>query len=285
MRTVALINSASGSVGPGGADDLTAALAAAGVRQAEIVELDPPACAEQMVDLAARDVDLVVVWGGDGTLRTALATFADKTPNLLLLPGGTMNILSRSLHGDGDWREVLARTLAGPKRTRIDAGRANGEPFYVALMAGAPARFAEARESLRRGEVGRVLTEARTALEALSAGRLSARVREAFSFAGEELPSTSVLAALVGPMARGADFEVVTLEEASPMAALKALWSSVRDDWRNAPGVRTIPALSLVIESEDEEPIPVIVDGEALDLGPRVEVQLQKDAAQCLIAG
>lgn len=37
--------------------------------------------------LAAQQPDLFVVWGGDGTLKGALETVGQITPNLLLLPG------------------------------------------------------------------------------------------------------------------------------------------------------------------------------------------------------
>jgi hypothetical protein len=43
------------------------------------------------------------------------------------------------------------------------------------------------------------------------------------------------------------------------------------------------PARSLVIEGDG--PIPVIIDGEAMEAGDTVRVSYVKEAAQCLTAG
>ena len=99
MKTIALYNPAAGSVTPDGGEKLRAALEEAGVRGADFLELDRANCETQLKELADANPDLLVVWGGDGTLRTAL-TVAGQTPNLLLLPGGTMNLLTKSIHGD-----------------------------------------------------------------------------------------------------------------------------------------------------------------------------------------
>jgi diacylglycerol kinase family enzyme len=93
-----------------------------------------------------------------------------------------------------------------------------------------------------------------------------------------------VIGALVGPMARDAEMEIVSLTDATPGAALNVIWSSFISDWRNAPGVSIVPGQSLKIESGDGH-IPVIVDGEAIEAGDTVRVKYIKEAAQCLTAG
>jgi diacylglycerol kinase family enzyme len=62
------------------------------------------------------------------------------------------------------------------------------------------------------------------------------------------------------------------------------MWSSFLSDWRSAPNVTVVPARSLVIESGDGD-IPVIIDGEAIEVGDTVRVSYVKEAAQCLTAG
>src|SRR5262245_27325779 len=119
MKTIALFNPLSGSVSADGGTRLSAALEAAGVRGADLVEVDRSDCEGQLRRLAAQKPDLFVVWGGDGTLRSALTVVGKVTPNLLLLPGGTMNILTRSIHGEKTWEQVLTETLAGPKRITL----------------------------------------------------------------------------------------------------------------------------------------------------------------------
>jgi diacylglycerol kinase family enzyme len=283
MKTIALYNPASGSVTADGGDKLRIALEEAGVRGAYLVELDREDCETQLKEFAAAEPDLFVVWGGDGTLRTAL-TLAGQTPNLLLLPGGTMNLLTKSIHGDKPWDTVLKDVLAGPKRKVLPAGKVNDEHFYCAMLAGGPTRLAEAREALRRGELVKAAVEARAALDTLNTLNLEARYRDGYTFERASLPPTSMIGVLVGPLARDADMEVAALTESTPGAALNVIWSSFVSDWRSAPGVTIAPARSLVIESGDDA-IPVIVDGEAIEAGDTIRVSYVKEAAQCLAAG
>jgi diacylglycerol kinase family enzyme len=284
MKTIALYNPASGSVTADGGEKLRAALAANGVHGADLVEVDRSGCDTQLKDLAAQKPDLFIVWGGDGTLRSALGVVGQATPNLLLLPGGTMNLLTRSIHGDKTWDVILKEVLAAPKRHILPAGQVNDEVFYCAMLAGAPARLAEARESLRRGELVKAATEAAAALDTLNTLHLNARYRDGYTFERLELPTTSVVGALVGPMARDAEMEIVALDDTTAGGALNVIWSSFISDWRNAPGVKIVPGRSLVIESEDGD-IPVIVDGEAIEAGDTVRVKYIEEAAQCLMSG
>lgn len=283
MKTIALYNPASGSVTADAGEKLRAALEEAGVRDADLVELDCGAGDKQLKQLASADPDLMVVWGGDGTLRSAL-TFAGQTPNLLLLPGGTMNLLTKSIHGDRPWDDILKDVLASPQRKVLPAGKVNDEHFYCAMLAGAPARLAEAREALRRGELVKAAVEARNALDTLGNLHLDARYRDGYTFERASLPQTSIIGVLVGPVAREAEMEVAALVEPTPGAALSVIWSSFISDWRSAPGVTVVPARSLVIESGDGN-IPVIIDGEAIEAGDTIRVSYVQEAARCLTAG
>jgi len=286
MKTIALYNPAAGSVGADGRERLAAALEEAGVREVDLVEADGANCVSQIDRIAAATPDLLIVWGGDGTLRSALGATAGApgaAPNLLLLPGGTMNLLTRSIHGEKTWDTVLKDVLAAPRRVVLPAGKVNDEVFYCAMLAGTPARLAEARESLRRGELVKAAVEARAALETLGALHLDARYRDGYTFERANLPTTSVIGVLVGPLARDAEMEVATLDNTTAGGALSVMWSSFVSDWRSAPNVTIVPARSLVIES-DEGDIPVIVDGEAIEAGDSIRVSYVKEGAQCLIA-
>jgi diacylglycerol kinase family enzyme len=285
MKTVALLNPAAGGVSPQGPELMKAALLKAGLSGAEIVTVDPDSCEDQLRTLASGAPDLFIVWGGDGTLRSALSTVGQKTPNLLLLPGGTMNLLTKSIHGDKPWDEIMASVVKAPRKTKLQAGKVSGgEVFYCAMMAGAPARFAEARESLRRGDIASVVTEARAALDTLQSVHLKTLYGEGAAPPAETLPTTSILGALVGPLSNSGRMEVAALEDANAIAALNVVWSSFISDWRSAPGVKVVVADRLVIESEDGDDIPVIIDGEAIEAGPRIDVEFVEEAAQCLTA-
>lgn len=286
MKTIALFNPASGSVSAGGGEKLRAVLEKSGVRDADIVESDPSDCIGQLKSLASQDPDMFVVWGGDGTLKAALETVGQSTPNLLLLPGGTMNLLSKQVHGDKPWDQIIAEVLAAPKRKMLTAGRANDELFFCAMLAGAPARFAEARESLRRGDLVKAAVEARAAMDTLNTLALTATFDDGYSFEGGRLPTTSIIGAVVGSLTKtGKGMEVAALADPTTTGALNVVWTSFFTDWRNAPGVTAVPADSLEIGNDDGGDIPVIVDGEAIEAGPRIRVSFVEEAAQCLTAG
>lgn len=48
--------------------------------------------------LESAGVDTVVLFAGDGTINAALCALADWDGAILILPGGTMNLLAKSLH-------------------------------------------------------------------------------------------------------------------------------------------------------------------------------------------
>ena len=284
MKTVAFFNPKSGSAPPDARERLAAVLAEAGHAGADLVEAEHERLEAQLGELVRTAPDLFIVWGGDGTLRAALSAAGMKTPNLLLLPGGTMNLLPRMLHGEKTWEEILRGVIHSPRRRTLPAGEVNGQSFYCAMLAGAPARFAEARESLRRGDIGRAATEARTAIETLNTLHLDARYANGYAFAGERLPTTSVIGAVIGALTRaGEGMEVAALANPTTTGALNVVWTSFFTDWRNAPGVEVAPATSLDIASEDGDAIPVIADGEAVEAGARVRVTYREKAAQCLV--
>jgi len=285
MKTIALFNPHSGSVSADGGERLRVALENAGVRGADIIQTDAGDCIGQLKSLAAQQPDLFVVWGGDGTLKGALETVGQITPNLLLLPGGTMNLLPKSIHGEKTWEQIITDVMASPKRQMLPAGKVSDELFFCAMLAGAPARFAEARESLRRGDLVKAATEARAAIDTLNSLHLDARYGDGYSFEGGRLPTTSIIGAVVGSLTKeGKGMEVAALASPTTGGALNVVWTSFFSDWRNAPGVTAVQATSLEIGNDDGGDIPVIADGEHIDAGPKVRVSFIEEAAQCLTA-
>ncbi|MBI1359974.1 MAG: hypothetical protein GC155_06770 [Alphaproteobacteria bacterium] len=284
MKAFALINPAAGGVPADGEMRIRHALDEAGLPGAAIEVLDPENGQAQIREIAGYEPDVFIVWGGDGTLRSALSIVGRKTPNLLLLPGGTMNLLTKSIHGDHPWNQILSAVIESPRVRNLPAGELNGDLFYCAMLAGAPARFAEARESLRRGEIGSVVAGARAALDTLQTLHLNARYSTGRYATGDRLPPTSVIGALVGPLVKEHQMEVASLSDASTAVALNVIWTSFLSDWRSAPGVTVVPAETLVIESDEGDEIPVILDGEAVEAGDRVRITYKEEAAQCLTA-
>jgi YegS/Rv2252/BmrU family lipid kinase len=87
--------------------------------------------------LVGDGVDLLLVWGGDGTVQRAIdALMADGSATdvtVAILPAGTANLLANGLGIPIDLQQAVEVALHGARRV-IDVGRVNGEHF--AVMAG-----------------------------------------------------------------------------------------------------------------------------------------------------
>lgn len=257
----------------------------AGVNSADLIETDPEDCDGQLKELANMAPDLFVVWGGDGTIRSALSIVGPITPNLLIVPGGTMNLLPRAIHGEKAWDVVLRDVLKGPKLKSLSAGEVNGERFYCAMLAGAPAHFAEARESIRRGDLAKAAAQTGAAIEVLKTLHLEATYGDGYSFGSTRLPTSSFVGAIIGSLTKaGEGMEVASLANPTATGALNVVWTAIFTDWRNAPGVEVAPATSLDIGDEGGGDIPVIADGEHMPSAPRLHVTFVEKASRCLVA-
>ena len=61
---------------------------------------------------------MLVVLGGDVTIRTAAEACTGTNTYLLPLPGGTLNMLPRALYGDTSWQDTLKIHSLLPDRER-----------------------------------------------------------------------------------------------------------------------------------------------------------------------
>lgn len=94
----------------------------------------------------------VVAAGGDGTIREAAIPLIGKETSLGILPCGSGNGLARNLYIPLDFDAALDGLLKWGER-RVDAGLANGRPFFCAAGVGLDAEVAHDFNSLseRRG--------------------------------------------------------------------------------------------------------------------------------------
>lgn len=284
VKTIALVNSKAGSVGPDGANRLRQALGGVSLEHAEIVELDNSKSAEQLKWLEDEAPDLVIVWGGDGTHRSVLDTLGRRTSQLLLLPGGTMNILSKWLHGDHPWERVLWSVLGSPAPRILPAGRINDTHFFCAMIAGVPAQLAEIREDVRRGDIGRAIQDTGVALSGVHAMHLATSFGKDPEHVDRHFPPGNVVGALVGPLARNDRMEVARLELGSAWSALEFAWTSFVSGWRDRSDISMDTAEALQVRNIDDQDIPTMIDGEKISLGKSFGVTFVEEAATCLVA-
>jgi YegS/Rv2252/BmrU family lipid kinase len=81
--------------------------------------------------------DLVIVYGGDGTLSEVARALCQTDTPLAIIPGGTANVMSKELGIPQDSREAIDLIIKGAtKLLTIDMGRANGVPFLLRISLG-----------------------------------------------------------------------------------------------------------------------------------------------------
>ena len=91
---------------------------------------------------AAAGAELVIVWGGDGTLNEAGTALLGSETTLGVVPAGSGNGLAAALGIPRDPRAALAVALSGATRT-IDAGLMAGRAFFNIAGIGFDARVAK----------------------------------------------------------------------------------------------------------------------------------------------
>lgn len=120
-------------------------------------------------ELSARAVmdgfSRVVAVGGDGTIREAAIPLIGKEAALGIIPCGSGNGLARNLYVPLDFGEALKGLVTWAPRP-VDAGLANGRPFFCASGVGLDAEVAHDFNSLssRRGILPYVWHAARRVL-------------------------------------------------------------------------------------------------------------------------
>ena len=109
-------------------------------------------------EAVANHVDVVTVWGGDGTVNGAAAGVAGTGIPLAIIPGGSGNGLARDLTIPFDAAQAFEVAATGKVRA-IDAGDLHGSLFFNVAGIGFDARIAGrlATEGHRRGLMGYVL--------------------------------------------------------------------------------------------------------------------------------
>jgi len=134
---------------------LRAALAAAGWTAAPVPTAGPGAATAMARELAAGgDVETVIAYGGDGTVREVAAGLIGTGVALGILPGGTVNLLARAL-GLPAAPLAAASLLASLAPRRIDVGLAGATPFLMMVSAGLDGAALAGLDAGFKGRFGR----------------------------------------------------------------------------------------------------------------------------------
>lgn len=169
-RSVCLIvNENSGSFDEATAQDLLAALGDVGYKVTRIIRL-PGDNLPNPAELDADGMGMVAIFTGDGTISSAVAKLAGWRGAVLVLPGGTMNLLSGRLHEDADLLTIVKRLSGETLRRDMPVICRSGKQALVGISAGPGAIWYDVRETMRDGAIGDLIKDAGDAIGATIAG-------------------------------------------------------------------------------------------------------------------
>lgn len=104
--------------------------------------------------LGGETVDLLVIFAGDGTINSIVTQLYGWSGAVLVLPGGTMNLLSRRLHGEADAAEIIARAAEGQaRRVRPMVLRSRHGDGLTGMLAGPGTAWNQVREAMRETDI------------------------------------------------------------------------------------------------------------------------------------
>lgn len=149
-----LINPVSGTRDKKGICDLTASrLKTAGIDLEIVQTLHKGHGAELARNAAERDIDIVVVAGGDGTVNEVASALMHTETALGIIPCGSGNGLARSLGLPMDFDSAI-EIIARNQPCAIDCGVADNRPFFCTFGMGFDAVVTEKFASgYRRGKM------------------------------------------------------------------------------------------------------------------------------------
>ncbi|MGE3142854.1 MAG: diacylglycerol kinase family protein, partial [Hyphomonadaceae bacterium] len=259
-----LCNEKSGRVSAGDGAALAAQLEALGVRTGDIIDgLDMEALFAR-----ARDADLIVVLGGDGTARAAAAAAPAGAPPLVLLPGGTLNLLPKALYGDLSWPEALEAALRRGEIKTMSGAAANGEPFFIAAMFGAPTLLARAREAARAGDIAHAYARLRHFAGRAFSRKIAARAAGARTRRSE---AVGVLCAAFSGQMESDDLEWVHMNARSFLDLARINVRALGAGWREDSGIETSRCAGGELKRRGV--IPATLDGEPRSFLSHVRIE------------
>ena len=263
-KTWLVVNSRSGSNDGAGLRALDQSLAAHGLGEERRIEFpadDLPTARE----LEDGNVSCLIVFTGDGSLNAVIEAASGWDGEILVLPGGTMNLLNVRLHGEeATCEDVLDRIARGayrairPLMACCDAGRA-----HAGLLVGPGTAWAGVREAMRDFDVASLAQGASDALAETTGG---ARVRMVDPAIGDQEGYPLIE---LTPSHRGMQTDGYPLENAGEF--LQQSWAVLRRRFREGPHQRLGLLDRLVIENCAGEPLNILIDGEPAQLESRAE--------------
>ena len=237
---------------------------------------------QSFTEAAAHKPEVLVVLGGDGTIRTAAEACHQHGGYLIPLPGGTMNMLPRALYGDLSWQDALTNTLNDPVARTLSGGRVADHLFFVAAVVGAAALWAETRESLREGDMVDAVEKSTAAFQTMFDTKIQ------YSISPEETGEAEVVAVICPLISenmldseQGLEVAVIDVNNVAGLIGLAT--AAAFGKWRDDKRVTLNKASRIAVQSLKD--IPLFLDGERVRIGNKAEISFVPRGTEVIIPG
>ena len=217
--------------------------------------------------LDAGGIDLVAVFAGDGTINSLIGALAGWRGAVLVLPGGTMNLLYHRLHGDRAMEEVIAAVARGDSAVRRPGViRSPSGNAYAGVLAGPGTAWGRVREAMREAAVVELAGSTIAAIDETLTGEMI-RCAEPRLGRPEGYP---LLCLEPGDEA----IEVVAYHAESAGQYLEQAWALVRRNFRQGPNEVLGRTRKVRLASTEGNAFGLLIDGEQAEAAPEVEFAL-----------
>jgi hypothetical protein len=198
---------------------------------------------------------LVVTYAGDGTVNAVLSALEGWGGAVLVLPGGTMNLLSRRLHGELEIGQILDLVAAGSSRpVRASTVTCEGGTAYAGLLVGPGTCWNRVRESMRNLALADMAAETIEAIGHTATGPQVTAPHSRLAHA-DGYPLIELT-----PGEHGIQIDGYRAED--PLEFAEQAWAVLRRRFRDGPHDRLGVAEAVELASIDGSPLACLFDGE-----------------------
>ena len=280
LKVGVIINTSSGSYDSESEQKMLGILAGAGVVEPKVWCGEAKEMERFFAEAAGQKLEVLIVLGGDGTIRTAAEACAEEGSCLIPLPGGTMNMLPRALYGNVSWEEALKKTLTAPSTKVLSGGRVANKRFFIAAIVGAPALWTQPRESMREGNIADAIKKGSVAFRRM----FEAKVQYLISGGAKgETEAVALICPLISEemsdSEQALEAAIIDVESAAEVIGLAT--TAAFGKWRDDKNIRLTKTKHVNVQSSKE--IPATLDGEKVNLGRSAEIDFVSHALTVLV--
>ena len=281
LKVGAIINTSSGRCDPESEQKIFSILTRGGIVEPKVWCGEAKEMERSFAEAAGQELEVLIVLGGDGTIRTAAEACAEEGSYLIPLAGGTMNMLPRALYGDVTWEEALKNTLTAPSLKVLSGGRIAGKQFLIAAIVGAPALLAEPRESMREGNIVDAIEKGSVAFRKMFETKIQ------YLISGEikgEAEAVALICPLISEQMSDSEqaLEAAVIDVESATEVIGLISTAAFGKWRDHRNILLTRTRSVRVRSRKD--ISAIVDGEKINLDRSAEIKFVPKAVSVLVS-